>query len=99
MPGDMKKKPPHFDKTEEYFTSPRSTETEKSEEDDDPTPMYSVLAPSDDRSAAQRMLEVFKSERPGRKIGNPRRTHNALTRLFRRKVKRAKNKGNHNANI
>ena len=32
MPGDMKKKPPHFEKAEEYFTSPRSDNTEKSEE-------------------------------------------------------------------
>ena len=32
MPGDMKKKPPHFDNAEEYYTSPRSTATEKSDE-------------------------------------------------------------------
>ena len=32
MPGDMRKKPPHFDNAEEYYTSPRSTATEKSEE-------------------------------------------------------------------
>ena len=37
MPGDMKKKPPHFDNAEEYYTSPRSTATEKSEEPEVPT--------------------------------------------------------------
>ena len=37
MPGDMKKKPPHFDNAEEYYTSPRSTATEKSEEPEGPS--------------------------------------------------------------
>ena len=31
MPGDMKKKPPHFEKAEEYYNSPRSDKTEKSD--------------------------------------------------------------------
>ena len=30
--GGHEKKPPHFDNAEEYYTSPRSTATEKSEE-------------------------------------------------------------------
>ena len=58
MPGDMKKKPPHWDNAEEYYTSPRSTTTEKSEEPEVPNeapklpselpPMYHVLAPKDE---------------------------------------------------
>ena len=50
MPGDMKKKPPHFDSAEEYFTSPRSDKTEQSEEllPGELPPMYHVLAPKDE---------------------------------------------------
>ena len=50
MPGDMRKKSPHFDSAEEYFTSPRSDQTEKSE-DSSPSKlplMYHVLAPKDE---------------------------------------------------
>ena len=53
MPGDMKKKPPHFDNAEEYYTSPRSTATEKSEEPESdlpselpPPPIVSLVTPT-----------------------------------------------------
>ena len=53
MPGDKKKKPPHFDNVEYYTTSPRSDKTEKSASSIDETvqklpPMYHVLAPKDE---------------------------------------------------
>ena len=52
----MRKKPPLFDPAEGYYTSPRSTATEKSEEPEVPSeappselpPMYHVLAPKDE---------------------------------------------------
>ena len=48
MPGDMTKKPPHFDSAEEYFPSPRSDKTSEESLPSELPPMYHVLAPKDE---------------------------------------------------
>ena len=47
MPGDMKRKPPNFDDTDEYYLSPRSnaSTTASDEEAPEPQPVESVWKP------------------------------------------------------